>query len=183
MKTLITILLISSSLFTVYSQENTFIDTRDSVTYETINLNNQTWFAENLKYYIKGSDCFDHDTTNCIKYGRLYTHDQAQNACPDGWRLPTQSDWESLISHVGGTSTAGGKLKTGGVTNFNIRMTGIRKKLDFIDYKEQTGFWSSTTIKETNSFGIFFWRSKPKATPQTIKKEAYRLSVRCIKKA
>jgi uncharacterized protein (TIGR02145 family) len=34
--------------------------------------------------------------------------------CPDGWRLPSNADWDNLINAVGGLSTAGGKLKADG---------------------------------------------------------------------
>ena len=89
--------------------------------------------AENLNYAIaKGSYCYDKSDDNCATYGRLYEWAYAmdrtmvgcgygyncdlgtgnvQGVCPDGWHVPTKSEWEKLFAAVGGQSTAGTKLK------------------------------------------------------------------------
>jgi len=48
---------------------------------------------------------------NCTKYGRLYDWETANTACPSGWRLPNNEDWDILITAVGGEETAGKYLK------------------------------------------------------------------------
>ena len=35
----------------------------------------------NLNYEVEGSSCYNNDSTNCIKHGRLYTWEAAQQAC------------------------------------------------------------------------------------------------------
>ncbi len=69
---------------------------------------------------------------NCAKYGRLYDWatamaldascnsvscaDQIDNPhrgiCPQGWHIPSEADWDALMTAVGGISTAGTKLKS-----------------------------------------------------------------------
>ena len=44
-------------------------------------------------------------------YGCLYSWDKAKTACPVGWRLPSQTEWNTLIEFVGDSSTAGKILK------------------------------------------------------------------------
>ena len=65
--------------------------------------------------------CFENDPANCAKYGRLYTWAAAvgrdedecgyehtcglgsgdiRGACPKGWHLPSQAEWEALIVAV-----------------------------------------------------------------------------------
>ena len=39
-------------------------------------------------------------------FGCFYTWDEAVTACPEGWRLPDNSDWESLAAAAGGRKVA-----------------------------------------------------------------------------
>jgi uncharacterized protein (TIGR02145 family) len=71
----------------------------------------KTWLAENLNCDVAGSVCWGKDPANCAKYGRLYTWAAAKTVCPSPWRLPSDAEWEALVTAVGGSSTAGTKLK------------------------------------------------------------------------
>jgi len=75
-------------------------------TYQTVVIGSQTWFKRNLNYDVGGSVCYD-----CAKYGRLYNWATAMSACPSGWHLPSNNEWNALMTVVGGTSWAGTKLK------------------------------------------------------------------------
>ena len=103
-------------------------------TYKTVVIGEQTWFAENLNYKIEGSKCYDNYPANCAKYGRLYSWSMAmgfnascngsscadqietphQGICPDGWHIPSEAEWEALMTAVGGINTAGTSLKAKG---------------------------------------------------------------------
>ncbi len=89
---------------------DSFIDNRDSTIYKTVTIGNQVWMAENLRYNIIGSWCPFHDSSYC-KYGRYYTFEMAQKACPAGWYLPTLKDFEELTTYLGGVDVAGTALK------------------------------------------------------------------------
>ncbi len=95
-----------------------FTDNRDNKTYKTITIGNQIWMAENLAYEIPDKEitidslwtknnvlndgwCFyDNSSTNGETYGILYQWAAAVEACPDGWHLPTTSEWEELIDFL-----------------------------------------------------------------------------------
>ena len=92
-----------------------FTDIRDGKVYKTIPIGRKNWMAENMNYDVPDdtSDvCYENSAKNCEKYGRLYTWDAAQQACPAGYHLPTDNEWEALVDYVGGKKKAGIKLKS-----------------------------------------------------------------------
>jgi len=96
-----------------------FCDKRDGKKYAYVQIGEQTWMAENLNFDICGSKCGDTVRSNfvdinteiCDKYGRLYDRTAALTICPDGWHLPSDSEWTTLTNYIGGNPTAGTKLK------------------------------------------------------------------------
>ena len=48
-----------------------------------------------------------------------------------GWRVPTQADFETLSTYLGGTSVAGGKMKMQGTTYWNSPNTGADNSSGF----------------------------------------------------
>jgi len=91
--------------------QGTFTDPRDGKVYKTVKIGEQVWLAENLNYETEGSLCYNNDPANGEKYGRLYTLEQAKKACPLGWHLPDNKEWQTLINFAGGNDVAGKKLK------------------------------------------------------------------------
>lgn len=123
---------LSSSSIVSSPVEGTLTDTRDGQTYKTVRIGDQVWMAENLNYETDSSFCYNDSVKYCEKYGRLYRWAAAvgksesecgsgytcslpsgniQGVCPNGWHLPSKSEWETLFNAVGGLSTAGKELK------------------------------------------------------------------------
>jgi len=174
-----------------YPQTNssTFTDPRDGKVYKTITIGTQTWTAENLNYATEDSWC-----NQCETYGRLYTLDAAVHACPKGWHLPSDSEWQTLINFLGGDSIAGGKMKETDTTHWKNPNTGatnssgfsalpcgsrsldgIFLKIGYIGY-----FWTTT---QTNSGDIwaFFLDYRSKYIVHSYVDKKVGLSVRCIR--
>ncbi len=102
----------------------TFVDPRDGQIYATVNIGNQTWFAENLNYETVNSWRYDNICSNGNIYGRLYTWNAALTACPCGWSLPTYQEWTELITYLGEKKIAGGKMKETGIAHWWSPNTG-----------------------------------------------------------
>jgi uncharacterized protein (TIGR02145 family) len=58
------------------------------------------WFRNNLAWMGAGLSYEDADVTS-FPLGRYYTWVEAMSACPEGWRLPTLEEWETLGSEAG----------------------------------------------------------------------------------
>jgi len=90
--------------------KSTFTDSRDGNSYEFVKIGTQTWMAENLNYNDKdnasGSKCYNNSEANCAIYGRLYNWETANTACPDGWHLPSNAEWSTLVKLASSTVTA-----------------------------------------------------------------------------
>lgn len=131
------------------------VDSRDGQTYPTVCIGDLEWMAESLRYDTAGSFCYDDNPANCNTLGRMYLWQTALVVCPDGWRLPTETEFTDLIDELGGQAVAGGKLKatTGwnspnvGATNssgFSALGSGEHDESGFAHIGQAAYFWSST---------------------------------------
>ncbi|MCQ2098313.1 MAG: hypothetical protein MJY87_10290 [Fibrobacter sp.] len=136
-----------------------FTDSRDGQRYKTVKIGNQVWMAENLNYKTNGSCCYENDEGMCKKYGRLYSWYAAKSACPSGWHLPNDNEWNALWTAVGGSSTAGIKLKSKSMNGsdsfgFAVLPAGARRYGYFYDEGVYAYFWSSS---EDDSKYAYLW--------------------------
>ncbi len=140
------------SITFIFNCGTNFTDARDGNQYQTVQIGNQCWMKENLKwlpnvrssangsnvsphYYVYGyqgtSVSAAKATTNYQTYGVLYNWPAASIACPAGWHLPTDNEWTILIDYLGGSSVAAGKMKTTGTTYWNSPNTGATNSSGF----------------------------------------------------
>lgn len=149
-----------------------FTDPRDSQIYKTVELNGLRWMAQNLNFDI-GNGCwaYDYDPNNEEKYGRLYTWEAAEKACPPGWRLPTDKEWQGLAKSFGGyydwrtkedygnPQKAYSALATGGLSGFSVQFGGDHSPKDSFRYLGERGFyWSATQFDKDNAWYYYFNR-------------------------
>ncbi len=130
-------------------------DARDGKKYKTVKIGNQTWMAENLNYEAPDSKCYDNNSANCAKYGRLYDFETAMKVCPPGWHLPSKEEYEILDKAVGGEKVAGKKLKSKSGWNNNGNGTdefgfsalpgGFCYSVSFFYYAGNIGYWWSSS--------------------------------------
>ncbi len=96
---------VTNSYGTEYSEVITFSTkenfTYGGQTYQVVQIGNQIWMAENLNYETTNSWWYDNQESNGNIYGRLYTWDDANSACPSGWHLPSDNEWKTLEMELG----------------------------------------------------------------------------------
>ena len=142
---------------------NTLKDTRDGQTYKTLQLGEQTWMVENLNYQTTNSWCYQNIDRNCDTYGRLYTWNDAQKACPTGWHLPDAYEYRDVLDVLRYSTefreldywqqNPYGSDNTERISLFKLRGTGIRTDNGTFDYdRRMAGLWykdSSLTNADT----------------------------------
>jgi len=176
------------------------LDSRDMQSYRTVKIGSQTWMAENLNYKTENSFCYNDDISYCRTYGRLYTWAAAMDSagewstnskgcgygsncsptgtirgvCPEGWHLPSEKEWNTLITTVG----AGGKH----FTEYNASevlksKTGWRWNRLYSESGNGSDAYSFTVLpagrKQENGYDsegsyTFFWNSSISASDSTF---------------
>lgn len=172
-------------------------DLRDGQTYATVTIGGRVWMAENLNYETETSVVFpEYDGKSHEKYGRLYAWEDAIDACPRGWRLPSEGDWNDLVAAVGDSATAGTKLKAA--------RDWDKDKKDYVVGTDDFGFAAlpaavshvnTNGVRSFSNNGAFFWTATEKNDAKALmfvmhyEKESVEsgafpkdtwLSVRCI---
>ena len=136
---------------------------------DEVTIGTQTWKTKNLAINDGGSGIY----TQTVNYGQgdvveyYYTWDAAVRIANsiEGWHLPSSNEWNALASAVGGSSTAGTKLKsTYGWTSgngtddygFAAFPAGARYSSGFSSFGTYANFWSSTSIGSTVAYYKYF---------------------------
>ena len=123
--------------------------------YKTIRIGNQIWMAENLKAtkfnngnlipyvpdvtqwtdLVADGYCWYENNASLYKetYGALYNWYVVNkgNLCPTGWHVPSDAEWTSLETFLGGVSVAGGKLKEEGTIHWLSPNNGATNESGF----------------------------------------------------
>ena len=176
-------------------KKNEFKDPRDKQTYRTVKIAGLEWLGDNLNYKTEGSFCYKDEDDQCMVFGRLYTWDAAQKACPAGFRLPTHADFESLWTAAGADFNAGYLIKAdygwSGDTNGNdtLKFSAMPAGNRFDD--ETYGntakfafFWSADDTSEgvpAGSARVWYLTSKSMAFGYMSKPKNFGFSVRCVR--
>lgn len=193
----------------------------DGNTYRVIQIGTQYWLSENLRttkyndgtaiplvtdgstwgaltspaYCWYNNDAAGYGAT----YGALYNWytvssaaNGGKNICPVGWHVPTDTEWTTLTTYLGGLAVAGGKLKETGTTHWTSPNTGATNSSGFtalpggyrttsFSYIGQRGYWwSSTESNPTNGIYRSLVYNQASVTTGNIAKTRG-CSVRCIK--
>jgi uncharacterized protein (TIGR02145 family) len=137
---------------------------------------------------------YNNDPANGEKYGKLYNWyavNDPRGLAPEGWHIPSDEQWDVLISYLGGEKGAGEKMKStsgwienGNGTNksgFSGLPGGFRGDFGAFGSLGKVGFWWSLSERDSMSA---WYRGLGYFTPETYRDYNYKgrgYSVRCLK--
>ncbi|CAN5453796.1 fibrobacter succinogenes major paralogous domain-containing protein [soil metagenome] len=117
---------------------------------DTVRIGNQVWMAKNLSIPAPNSFWYERDSVGNVENGQLYFFSGALMACPKGWHLPSDEEWQQMVDFLGGKVDAKDKLMKGGSSGLNLTYAGYRSSNssnDLFGRKGQTGFYWTSTVK------------------------------------
>ncbi len=133
-------------------------DSRDGKIYKWVKIGNQYWMAENLNYDASsGIWIYNNDSNNADTYGRLYNWETACDVCPDGWHLPSDAEFTSLVNYLGGKNVAGGKMKEAGTIHWDSVNEGATNESGFSALPG--GYCNMVSNFDELGYGAYFWSS------------------------
>ena len=164
------------------------------------------------------SFCYKDNASNCDKFGRLYLWSaiidstrlatdannpkdcgfqkecdlgKIQGICPDGWHIPTNDEFKTLMAAVGGDSIACKMLKsTSGWSNYGsgtdpFGFTALPGNIRFYDgtfnyENEYAQFWSTHESSKLYGNTLYLFTNNKNAYISVTQKN-YAVSLRCVK--
>jgi len=127
----------------------------DDATWTTTTSGAQTVYGEGSSFVSIGSS---DEAANLATYGRLYNWYAVNTGklCPTGWHVPTDAEWTTLETALGGLSVAGTALKVSSSntpawdgnnsSGFSALPGGLRGNgSGYFDYQGSSGFWWSSS--------------------------------------
>jgi len=190
----------------------------DGNVYTTVKIGNQIWMVENLKvtHYRDSSvipniindtiwstlttgaySWYANDSTNKDSYGALYNFYAVIDSCglcPEGWHIPTESEWLALEAYLGGRDIAGGKMKEAGTAHWTAPNVGATGESGFLglpgggrgrisgcgEIGNNATWWASTAYDSIYAwhFGLYHGNTSIRSNPGH---KASGFSVRCVK--
>lgn len=203
----------------------------DGNIYPTVQICNQTWTAKNLdvSHYrngdvisqvtdsttwanlTTGAWCYyQNNTANGPIYGKLYNWyavNDPRGLAPQGYHVPSDTEWSTVVNCLGGSSVAGGAMKEAGLihwgnpntgysggsnsSGFTALPGGIRVQYGYnsqavlaaglfgnINYD---GIWWTSTDTNSPSAWAYDMVYESNGTDRFDKNKAVGISVRCVK--
>ncbi len=209
----------------------------DGNTYHTLAIGNQCWLRENLRTTrfangdsIKLGQSFDFkhavrycpggDSSNVEEYGYLYNwnavaqsvanngNQHVQGMCPNGWHIPTMTEWENLFGYLAGQTAMncqgepqnvskalasktgwaasemdcaiGNRLSLNNVSGFHALPAGMFfGKYDF--FGKVARFWSSTVSQAQGKCDVYMSWDEAVVKKSDQEPAVVGFSVRCLK--
>jgi uncharacterized protein (TIGR02145 family) len=167
----------------------------DGNVYKTVKVGEQWWMAENLRVTRNPegnpitSYFYRDDPDEYGKHGKLYTwavamdgsdKEKAQGIAPEGWHIPSISDWKELVEYLGGAEKVADQIGVGGPTGFEAYLGGGADfKGNYLYFDKYAMFWTSTASNKERAFHVGI--SDKKSWDEFAAMKGARIHIRCVK--
>ena len=192
-------------------EDKRFVDSRDNREYLYSDIDGVHWMRQNLAWEGAGQPLLGCSAASDV-FGRYYTWEEAQEACPPGWNLPSDEDWKAVGRKYGTIDeVSGGNIK--GIAGYLMEDIYFnRKKMwefwpdvkisnklglsvipvgyavvsegdyTFKSMYKYAAFWTSDTY-EGDGVYRYIYENKDYVFMGTADKRDFAASVRCVRKA
>ena len=156
---------------------------QDGNVYKTVTIGTQTWMAENLRttkyrdgtaipnvtdftawyYSTTGAYCTYNNTIrldSIATFGILYNGYaviDSRNIAPAGWHVPTDAEWKTLTTYLGGDSVAAGKMIEAGTKHWIDPNIGATNESGFS--ATPAGLLTLLYMFSALGYGVDYWSS------------------------
>lgn len=163
--------------------------------FSTMELGGKTWMANNLYGTVSGTDYQDSEILTTV-FGKYYSWEEAQQACPEGWHLPSAAEFDECLGTDSGNLMVDAsfvekimwdywpQVKITNSTLFCAIPVGYR---DFTNeqtpekgFKAYACFWTSDQLEDRGVFRSIF-EEEAQVQKGQGDKQTLAMSVRCVK--
>ena len=178
-----------------------WIDPRDGQSYGTVEIGGTVWMTRNFnftpergtQYYGPGEKWHEGELwgenhrvkskKEKINLGQLYSFEQAQDLAPEGWRMPTQQEWEIFKTTLSLDGVFRGTYEVPeGYLTMDFQSAG--KKCPYMGYTDlgKAAFFWTDTEKDQYHAQSFELKNRSLRLKLVKADKRSRLSVRYVKK-
>ena len=201
-----------SAVAAVVPMPGTMLDAENNE-YQTVVIGGQEWMAENLRCkkfsdgkpipVAQGQDStklmalrYSPDTNALRPFGYLYTWSAVERGiCPEGWRVPTAADWQTLMDTLAGSDFGSqlaaqadlweaGTLVTSsefGKMGFGALPAGAANCYGNFSYRSAACFWTATESDEREAVSYTIESTSPRLNWDANVGKKQGRSVRCVR--
>jgi len=193
-----------------FTTENGKLNDVDGNVYHYTNIGTQVWMVEDLKTKRYRNGDFIEPVTDIAQWSRLtigtfaknadayglfyngYAVKDSRNLAPKGWHIPSDEEWNTLVTYLGGAEVAGGKLKDTDSLRWNSPNDVASYSCGFSALPNgffigaglnfgNTGYWWTSTEKTATSLWFRSLQNISKGISRNVANKNAGYSVRCVR--
>ena len=186
-----------SSSFRAIDPENVLTDVAAA---DEITVNGKTWKTKNQSHDTMGLSFRNSPIMDGI-IGRMFSWEEAQTVCPDGWHLPTVAEFEASFADEDGVINAADLMADASfldqkmweyfpqmpISNkygFNALPLGYIDTLDtfytYEKYGEYAMWWTADEYEDAGTY-LYIYKEYPEVRQYHGDKNSLAMAVRCVK--